>query len=313
MTADEIAKALGGRKVGNGYLAKCPAHADRHPSLSIQDSSNGKVLVRCHAGCDQHQVIAALKARGLWINGKPGTYRPRIAFAASRNAVRDDALRTVRALTIWRNTKQGAGSIVSRYLASRDLPLDQWPTSLRFCPWCPRPRDDAGNFIPPLPAMVALVQHVDRGPVAVHCTYLRPDGSGKADLPKQQQRAFFGPVAGAAVRLGTPRPGEWFAITEGIETGLSVMLACSMPVWAALSVPGIQNLVLPPEATHVVICADHDVRGTGLRAAQDAAARFLAEGRRVRIAMPPQPGMDFNDVLIGQITTKRNEARHVSA
>jgi len=67
---------------------------------------------------------------------------------------------------------------------------------------------------PPLPAMVALVQHVDRGPVAVHCTYLRPDGSGKADLPKRKQRVFFGPVAGAAVRLGTPRSGEWFAIPK---------------------------------------------------------------------------------------------------
>jgi putative DNA primase/helicase len=158
--------------------------------------------------------------------------------------------------------------------------------------------------------MVALVQHVDRGPVAVHCTYLRPDGSGKADLPKHKQRAFFGPVAGAAVRLGAPRSGEWFAITEGIETGLSVTLACSMPVWAALSASGIKNLVLPPQATHVIICADHDLNGTGCRVVHEAALRFLAEGRRVRIAMPPDIGADFNDVLTGH--TKLNEARNVS-
>jgi putative DNA primase/helicase len=60
---------------------------------------------------------------------------------------------------------------------------------------------------------------------------------------------------------------------------------------------GIRALELPPAATHVLICADHDVSRVGERAARDAAARWLAEGRRVRIAMPPQPGSDFNDLL----------------
>ena len=65
MTAEIIARALGGRKVGQGWTARCPAHDDREPSLSIRDDG-GKVLVRCHAGCDQHDVIAILKERGLW-------------------------------------------------------------------------------------------------------------------------------------------------------------------------------------------------------------------------------------------------------
>ena len=52
-----------------------------------------------------------------------------------------------------------------------------------------------------------------------------------------------------------------------------------MPAWAALSAGGIRALVLPREATHVLICADHDVSGVGERAARDAAVRWLAEGR----------------------------------
>ena len=36
------------------------------PSLSISAGKDGKVLVRCHAGCDQRDVIAALSERGLW-------------------------------------------------------------------------------------------------------------------------------------------------------------------------------------------------------------------------------------------------------
>jgi putative DNA primase/helicase len=47
-------------------MACCPAHNDREPSLSITDAKDGNVLVRCHAGCDQRDVIAALRMRGVW-------------------------------------------------------------------------------------------------------------------------------------------------------------------------------------------------------------------------------------------------------
>jgi len=46
-------------------MACCPAHRDRNPSLSIREDG-GRVLVHCHAGCPQHQVIDELRARGLW-------------------------------------------------------------------------------------------------------------------------------------------------------------------------------------------------------------------------------------------------------
>src|SRR5689334_24396862 len=65
MTADSIARGLGARKSGTGWMAKCPAHDDRNPSLSIREL-DGKVLLHCHAGCTQADVIGALKARGLW-------------------------------------------------------------------------------------------------------------------------------------------------------------------------------------------------------------------------------------------------------
>jgi putative DNA primase/helicase len=54
-----IAKALGGRKASSGWIARCPAHDDRKPSLSIGETKDGKILVHCHAGCDQDHVIAA--------------------------------------------------------------------------------------------------------------------------------------------------------------------------------------------------------------------------------------------------------------
>ena len=69
MNAETIAKALGGHRSGRGWLARCPAHDDRNPSLSIRDGGDGKVLVYCHAGCSQEAVVAALKDRGLWNAG----------------------------------------------------------------------------------------------------------------------------------------------------------------------------------------------------------------------------------------------------
>lgn len=65
MTAADIAARLHGRKSGADWLAYCPAHMDKNPSLSLRDV-DGKVLVHCHAGCDQRRVIEALDARGLW-------------------------------------------------------------------------------------------------------------------------------------------------------------------------------------------------------------------------------------------------------
>jgi putative DNA primase/helicase len=85
-----------------------------------------------------------------------------------------------------------------------------------------------------------------------------------------------------------------------VETALAAMQACSMPAWAALSTSGMTALQLPPIVRTIVIVADNDANGAGERAARTAAQRWLAEGRRVRIAMPLVPGTDFNDVLAGR-------------
>jgi putative DNA primase/helicase len=50
----------------------------------------------------------------------------------------------------------------------------------------------------------------------------------------------------------------------------------------------------------VIILADNDANAAGERAARAAAERWLDEGRRVRIAMPPETDSDFNDVLLGR-------------
>jgi hypothetical protein len=63
MTAAELADLLRAQRVGAGrWMAKCPAHADKSPSLSIGTGSDGRVLVKCFAGCS---VISILGTVGL--------------------------------------------------------------------------------------------------------------------------------------------------------------------------------------------------------------------------------------------------------
>ena len=85
-------------------------------------------------------------------------------------------------------------------------------------------------------------------------------------------------------------------VGEGIETCLAAMQARGLPAWAALSASGLLALDLPPDVRDVIVLADGDEAGKA--AARGAALRWKREGRRTRIAHPPD-GMDFNDMLLG--------------
>jgi phage/plasmid primase-like uncharacterized protein len=146
------------------------------------------------------------------------------------------------------------------------------------------------------PVMVAAVEHVEHGLVAAHRTWLAIGGSAKAALIPA--RIMTGPVTGAAVRLAPA--AETLLVGEGIETAMAGMAATGMPAWAALSTSGLATLALPSIVRHVVILADNDVNGAGQCAARTAGERWLVEGRKVRIALSPEPGTDWADVLTGR-------------
>ena len=286
MTAETIAKALGGRKAGSGWTARCPAHDDRKPSLSIRDAEDNKVLVRCHAGCDQERVITALRTRGLWAENRPHLLS-RIARRTSveHKPQHDDARRSEAALAIWQSAQPAQGTTVETYLASRGIDLPP-PEALRFHAGLKHP---SGGI---WPAMVALVTSgADGTPLAIHRTYLAHDGAGKA--PVESPKMMFGPCRGGAVRLAPP--GDVLMVGEGIESSLAAMQASGHPAWAALSTSGLRSLDLPTNVRDVIILADGDESGEA--SARDCAWRWKREGRRVRIARPPQ-GMDFNDMLV---------------
>jgi putative DNA primase/helicase len=286
--AKSIAEALGGRKSGRSWSVRCPAHEDRTPSLSLLDTPDGRVLVHCHAGCEQDKVIAHLRAHGLWVQNSPRLHRLAASCHVNKPTEldREDIKRTETAMSIWQAAKPAGGTLIETYLRSRGLLFPAAPT-LRFHPCLRHPSGDSW------PAIIALVTRGPDGvPLGIHRTFLAHSGTGKA--PVDPQKMMLGPCRGGVVRLA--EPGNLLMVGEGIETCLAAMQVIGCPAWAALSTSGLRALDLPKTVSEVIVLADGD--DSGEAAALDCAMRWKNEGRRVRIARPPK-GMDFNDLLIG--------------
>lgn len=49
------------RRVGPGrYIACCPAHADKSPSMNAREVDDGRILIICRAGCSSGEILAAM-------------------------------------------------------------------------------------------------------------------------------------------------------------------------------------------------------------------------------------------------------------
>ncbi len=49
------------RKSGQGWMAKCPSHADRTPSLSISEGDDGRTLLHCFSGCTVNEIVNSME------------------------------------------------------------------------------------------------------------------------------------------------------------------------------------------------------------------------------------------------------------
>jgi len=283
--------AMRGRWSGGRGMACCPAHDDRSPSLSIADGADGRLLLRCHAGCSFAEVQAALRECGLIAGAN--TFRPVARVLDEERRAVDRAIlekRMRQARRLWNEAGPIAGTPGERYLRARGITC-ALPYTLRYIDDCWHQAAKCS------PAMVSHVRNV-REPqtFAVHRTYIRGDGLAKADL--LPSKAMLGPVAGGAVHLSNSNGP--LVVTEGIETGLSLLcgiLTGPATVWAALSASGMVRLTLPDQPGELIIAPDGDL--TGGKAAEALAMRAQALGWQVSLLTPPD-GFDWNDVLTGK-------------
>ena len=127
MNAHTLTKALRGQWHGSYGTAKCPAHPDHNPSLSVSDGDGGKVLIHCFAGCSQEAVLDALRSRGAWKKERP---RRAARFNRTRSTPLKEGHKTEMALAIWQETIPAFGTVTERYLRYRGIGLFA-PESLR--------------------------------------------------------------------------------------------------------------------------------------------------------------------------------------
>jgi putative DNA primase/helicase len=197
MSAAKIAAALdSARREGRGWRCNCPVHGGR--SLVINDGRDGRLLIRCWGGnCDARDILTALRKRNLLGNPRARWAQPSDPDAMQRHREAEERNRQHRiavALDLWQNeTYPATDTIVERYLRSRGIIIPP-PATIRMAGLM-RHRESGEQR----PAMVALVEHVEHGPIAVHITYIALDGSMKATIAPNKRS--LGPVGGGAVRL----------------------------------------------------------------------------------------------------------------
>lgn len=283
--AQELTLALGGRWHGRYGCAACPVcqpeRKRAQTALTLADGRAG-LLVDCKkSGCAFLDILAAAGLRS-------GDYTPPDpATRARREAERraGKIKRAMQAEQLWREAQPIAGTAGEVYLRGRGIACDL-PAVLRF-----HPQAWHGPTAKHFPALVAAVQGGES--FAVHRTFLRPDGSGKADI--EPAKAMLGATAGGAVRLADG-PSR-LVIAEGIESTLS--LACGLlggpaALWAALSTSGLRGLCLPDRPGRLTIATDGDKPGH--EAGHALAERAHALGWRVSL-LPAPDGRDWNDIL----------------
>jgi len=254
----------------------CPSCGYKN-ALAITQTSE-RTLYHCHAGCPQETLWRTLHSLDPFIT-PPRKVRPTNTRSSKRQL---DSL--------WQRSQPAPGTLVEAYLKKRRI-TGAIPDSLRYLSHH-RHKPTGTSW----PVMLAAIVDTEGRLCALHRTYLAFDGLAKAQaLP---QKMTLGAVGGLACHLAAPT-GE-IAVTEGIETGLSVQLATGIPTWAALSAGGMRHLILPPlpQASLVTIAADADT--IGIESAKLAALRWKSEGRHVQILVPSRPGTDFNDLLIAE-------------
>jgi hypothetical protein len=169
MKAERITRALKGRWHGRYGSACCPAHANTNtPALSLSDGDNGRLLIRCFAGCRFPAVLNALQ--GLGIVDRCGALSP-LGPSSSTDILhrREDeefnaVKRASQALRLWKEAAPISGTLAEAYARARGITCTL-PNTLRFHPECWH-----GPSAARLPAMIAWVDGCKRP--AIHRTYL---------------------------------------------------------------------------------------------------------------------------------------------
>lgn len=274
MNAEQLAHALGAKKSGRQWKCKCVAHEDREPSMII---FNGRetVQVRCLAGCAQEDLIAGLKARGLWEGDGARLGSRNGAPMAQTRKPEPERDRAEIARFLWAQREPIEGTVVERYLREVRGISCALPPSLAYLP----PR---GEHPRAMVAAFALADEIEPGVimvrprdvVAVHLTKLTASG-------EKIEKIIVGSPRGVPIVLAPMNDLLGLVVTEGIEEGLSMLEATGCGVWVAgsASLMGALGDAVPAYCDCCTVVTDAgDAKKAGLRGSSTLVERLRLRG-----------------------------------
>ena len=215
-----------------------------------------------------------------------------IKVDAPKFQMTDDKRRDILRDTYRSTVEVKPGDLVHKYLESRHIDELIYPSALRFADAL---RDGSGGIRPAMVAMVGV--HGEPKFVSMHRTFLKPDGSGKAEM-ESPRKMMPGELPDSACVMLSEYKGGPLGIAEGIETAMSAGALFGMTVWAAINSCMLAKWLPPEGCEEVAIFSDNDAKFGGQSAAYRAAHRIAVRGVNVTVHVPKTVGEDWNDIYM---------------
>jgi hypothetical protein len=296
LTLENILSALEGvRQTGTDrWTARCPAHGDRKPSLSIKEVGGGKVLLYCFTGCQYQDIMGAIRERLGLPAGQPAPQRSPLSRKVDtpRPAPLPKHNQKLSALfTLFLEACDG--SPAAAYMKSRGIEMGEGirgPLVGYAAPgkWPGRPWEGGRAVFP----------HQVPDPLEPwnwnRCNlYGRAIPIDGRDAPPELRHDHLPGPKGIYNAHALQHPQV--VITEGVFDALSFSMSGYEAI-AVFGTSGFQSIWPALPYTPIVVIVADNVEA-GKRAAMQA-WRGLALGKAVYVERPPADCKDWNEALV---------------
>ncbi|HEM6962653.1 TPA: conjugative transfer relaxase/helicase TraI [Legionella pneumophila] len=210
------------------------------------------------------------------------------------------------AQALFQKSQPIKGTLAEKYLVVHRGLNHYHHADLRYCPSV-FSATQAGKNTKSIPALMAVSRDEDGAVHHVQVIKLDPKTANK-DKSLEPVKQTFGSIQGHYVTLNSAGKGNVGYLTEGIETGLSILeVHKDAPVYAVLGKANFAKIHPDKLPEKIVLCIDNDGDETYKYAKNEqtntvikAAERLIEHGIKVSILMPKNENSDFNDTLVKQ-------------
>ncbi|MCE3043700.1 conjugative transfer relaxase/helicase TraI [Legionella sp. 16cNR16C] len=223
------------------------------------------------------------------------------AKVESKDKLKNEGKRNL-AQSLFQKSLPIKGSLAEKYLLVH-RGLDQYnQADLRYCPSVYTRTQNGDKYVP---ALLAFSKDEQGGIHHVQVTKLDKSTGGK-DKSCEPVKQTFGSITNHVVNLNNNGKGDTAYLTEGVETGLSILhVNEKAPVYAVLGKANFANIDTKNLPDKVILCVDNDGQATYKYAKNEktnpiirAAERLNDAGFKVSIIIPKKENTDLNDILV---------------